>query len=102
MEVYWSSIEYLYDAEHPESSKLKGGFVYCFVRAATEPRAFQKINAALAKEKLSVKVIEFVRIYDKDTEWETAEQTANYNQLSAEAKNSDEAIFDVFYAYETD
>ena len=31
--IYWTSIEYRYDVKSLESKKLKGGFVYAFIKA---------------------------------------------------------------------
>ncbi len=100
--IYWTGIEYNYDENSPEYGKLKGGFVYGFVKAFDVREALEKLLNKLKNEKLVPKEVEFVSPYDEQMEWETKEETSRYNQLFEEAKSLNQVIFDDFYAYENE
>jgi len=98
--IYWTSIEYRYDENSTESKKLKGGFVYAFIKANDVRDALENFLGELRVLNLSPVEIEFVKPYDKALEWETPADTKLYLSLYREAKKSTNAIFDVFYAFE--
>ncbi len=98
--VYWCGIEYSYKKGSPDFGKLKGGFVYVFVKASDVREALEKILNELNEKHLNPIEVDFVSPYDEDMEWETTDQTSNYTRLFEEASNSTEVIFDDFYAYE--
>ena len=98
--VYWSSIEYLYKKEAEEYDKLKGGFVYVFVKASDVKEAMNIIEVSFSKDNLKPIEIEFLEPYDESLEWETSEITKHYLGLFKKAQNTSEIIFDDFHAYE--
>ena len=97
--IYWTGIEYNYDEK---SNDLKGGFVYAFVKSFDVREALEKVLKALKEEKLVPLDIEFVSPYDEEMEWETEEQTKQFLEMYEDAKNTEDVIFDDFYAYESD
>jgi len=96
MKVYWSSVEYeyLYD-----DKKLKGGFVYVFVKSKDAISAYEQMKKEFAKEDLNPISWEFVSPYDINTEWDSEEEKLHYKKLYELAKKSNKCIFDTFYAY---
>ncbi len=98
--IYWTSIEYSYDENSTESKKLKGGFVYAFIKANDVRDALESFLGELRELNLIPVEIEFVKPYDKALEWETPEDTKRYLSLFREAKKSANAIFGEFYAFE--
>jgi hypothetical protein len=98
--IYWTSIEYSYDEKSTESKKLKGGFVYAFIKAKDVRDALEGFLVELRELNLSPVEIEFVKPYDKALEWETPADTKRYLSLFREAKKSTNAIFGEFYAFE--
>ena len=100
--IYWSSIEFHYKQKPKtkETTILKGGFVYAFVKAFDVQDALDMIKRSLKKNKLQPIEIEFIKPYEKNIEWESKELTKNYLNLYKEAKRSSEVIFDNLYAYE--
>ncbi len=98
--VFWSSIEYKYDKNSKESKKLKGGFVYVFVKAYDAREAIERMIAELNKLDISPLEIEFVKPYEESLEWETPEDTSHFRSLYKDAKESADIVFDIFYAYE--
>ena len=98
--IYWTSIEYRYDEKSDDFKKLKGGFVYAFIKAKDVRDTLEKILDALKMLNLNPVDIEFIKPYDKTLGWETPENTKRYLSLFKEAGKSTTAIFDVFYAFE--
>ena len=98
--VYWSSIEYSYESKSSEKQKLKGGFVYAFVKSFDVRQALNKLLSKLKQQGKRPIEIEFISPYDKKTEWENSKQEKHYKILYNEARNSSSVIFDTFYAYE--
>jgi hypothetical protein len=96
MTVYWASIEYKYD----KVDKLKGGFVYAFVKASNSKTALDNIFQKLKEENMTSVKVEFIKEYDPMTEWDNSIQTKHYNELYSSALNSLDVILDDFYAYE--
>lgn len=98
--VYWAGIEYNYKRNSPKFGELTGGFVYGFIKAIDGKEALDKLIEGLMRLNMAVKVIEFITPFDIDMEWETEEQKEIYIHLYEQAKTSNQALFDVFYAYE--
>jgi hypothetical protein len=98
--IYWASIEYRYDEKSTESRKLKGGFVYAFIKANDVRDALKNILGELSVLKLSPVEIEFVKPYDKSLGWETPEDTKRYLSLFRLARKTTNVIFSEFYAFE--
>lgn len=100
MKVYWSSIEYKYNEN---SHRLKGGFVYSFIKANDVRDALKNLLSELKNKKLEVVEIEFLSPYDLNTVWKTKKQTNRYKELYEEANVSNNiVVFDDFYSYEND
>jgi hypothetical protein len=97
--IYWTSIEYRYDEKSTESKKLKGGFVYAFIKANDVRDALENFIRELTILNLSPVEIEFVKPYDKALQWESPTDTKRFLSLFREAKKSTNAIFDEFYAF---
>ena len=99
-DIYWSSIEYSYASKSSQPAKLKGGFVYAFVKALNSEDALGKVTEELKRWDIEVKEVEFFLTYDTKTKWETEEQVHNFMELYKSAQSSNEVVFDTFYAYE--
>lgn len=102
LNIYWSSIEFSYGNNLKSKKKIKGGFVYCFVKAFDAREAIDKFESAIKSRNLKCIKIDYVLIYDENMEWETEQQTQCFIQLYNLAKRKTDVIFDVIYAYETD
>ena len=98
--IYWSGIEYIYSDSSPESGKLIGGFVYGFVKAIDKKEALNKFADVLKRNSIVIKNVEFIKLYEIGTQWETIEQTNSFIKIYEEAQDSEQPIFDTFYAYE--
>ena len=98
--IYWTSIEYRYVEQPIGSKKLKGGFVYGFTKANDVQDALKNFIRELKLLNLSPLEIEFIKPYDKSSEWETPEDNKIYLSLVKEAKKTNNVIFDVFYEFE--
>ena len=98
--VYWSSIEYSYEADAEEYGELKGGFVYVFCSAFDVRQALGDIILKLEKEKLKPIEIEFLKPYEEELEWETEGHTNHYLALYREVCRTKKIVFDDFQAYE--
>ena len=98
-QIYWSSIEYTYSSNSSQSKKLKGGFVYAFVKALNSEDALCKVTEELINQDILVKKVEFILPYDIMTRWETKEQQKNFMQLYKKSQSSNEVLFDTFYAF---
>ncbi len=96
MDVYIASIEFDLAESHPEFGKLKGGFVYAFVKAINVESAKRIIAESLQNEFLIPKVFEFVNEYSK-MEWETDKDQVHFDQIAIQV---DHIHFDDFYMYE--
>ena len=95
-------IEYNYSKKSPQFGKLAGGFVYGFVKALDAKEALNKFTEELRYQDLDVKKVEFISPYDMKMEWETEEQANRYIQLYEKAESLNQALFDDFYAYESE
>ena len=98
--IYWTSIEYRYDEKSTESKKLKGGFVYAFIKANDVRDALENFLRELRSLNLNPVEIEFIKPYDKALEWETIEDTKHYLNLFRQAQKSTNTVFSEFYAFE--
>jgi hypothetical protein len=98
--IFWTSIEYTYNSEHSSNEELVGGFVYAFVSSKDDNEARNKFLLALSQQQMTAKEVEFITPYPDNTEWENEEQTKHYKSLFADAKKTDNVIFDTFYGYE--
>lgn len=98
--IYWCSIEYIYSDVSPESGKLIGGFVYGFVKAIDKKDALNKFADELKINSIEIKKVEFIKLYKIETQWETIEQTNSFIKIYEQAQDSEQPIFDTFYAYE--
>lgn len=98
--IYWSGIEYEYNENSVEYKKLKGGFVYAFIKSNDVREALEIILSELNKNHLLPSTIEFVSPYEKEMEWETSKETSHYTKLYKTALKSSVVVFDDFYAYE--
>ena len=98
--VYWSGIEYSYSKDSIDYKKLKGGFIYVFVKAFDVRDALEKLLLEMSKQKIIPLEIEFVSPYDKQLEWEKEEDTNKYLKLYEEALKTEHIVFDTFFAYE--
>lgn len=94
--IYWSGIEYKY--EEKETNKL-GGFVYVFLKAKDVRNALELILSGLKAKELIPLDVEFVSVYDEETEWENTKQKEHYLNLYKSALKSSKIEFDNFYAY---
>ncbi len=97
--VFWTGIEYSYMKEAEEYGKLKGGFVYAFVKAYDVREALSKIIHQLNEIKLEPIEIEFLKPYERELEWDTDEQTNHYLNLYKITSETSDVIFDCFHAY---
>lgn len=102
LNIYWSSIEFSYTNSSKSKRNLKGGFVYCLVKAFDARDAIDKIESALKSQNLISIKTDYISVYDINMEWETEEQTKNFIRLYNLAQNNSDVIFDDFYSYETD
>ncbi len=100
-EVYWSGIEYEYGEKHADYPKLKGGFVYVFLRTNDVRTFLQAIEDEFKMKNLNILKVEFVNVYDPTMEWSTERESKWYNKMSNDASSSLKVIFDDFYAYES-
>ena len=100
--IYWAGIEYSYNKNSSQFGKLKGGFVYGFVKAVDAREALNRFKDELRHQNIKVKLVEFIFPYDIETQWETEEQTNKYIQLYKEAESFKKVLFDDFYAYENE
>ena len=82
MKVYWSSVEYNY----LDDIKMKGGFVYVFVKSRDAISAYEKIQKELVKEHLSPISWDYISPYDINTEWDSEEEMLHYKKLYEMAK----------------
>jgi len=98
--VFWMGIEYSYMRGSEEYGKLKGGFVYAFIKAYDVREALTKTINRLKEIKLKPIEIEFLKPYEKELEWETLELTNHYLILYEETDKTNEILFDNFNAYE--
>ena len=98
--IFWTSIEYTYNSEQSSNKGLVGGFVYAFVSSTEDNEARSKFLSALGQQQMTVKEVDFITPYLDNTEWENEEQTKHYKSLFADAKKTDNVIFDTFYGYE--
>ena len=99
MQVYWASTEYLYTKESSSYGELKGGCVYAFVKAFDAREALNRITSELEKLMLRPIMIEFISPYDQNMEWEDDDMTNHFRGILMEANDSDDVLFDDFYAY---
>ena len=100
LHVYWTSIEFQYDKSSAQYDLLAGGFVFAFVSATDAREALDKFDTCLSQEGLIPIYVEFVSVYNEETEWEMNEQTEIFQNLVKEASQSTNVILDDFYAYE--
>jgi hypothetical protein len=99
--IYWGSIEYLYNSKHSEYPKLKGGFVHAFYYTDDVRKYLTVVQESLEILNLDIVRVEFVNMYDLDTQWEDESYTKIYKQISRLAKSSKKVVFDDFYAYKS-
>ena len=99
MKIYWASVEYIYNTDHPDYSTFKGGFVYTFMIATDVRDALDKLLNELDMQNLNPIEIEYLSPY-KDISWESEEENKKYEALAKEAKRTGNVVFDDFYAYE--
>ena len=99
MKLYWTSIEYAFDAEHEQAGAYEGGYVYALVMADDARDALEKFSEALAKEKMTPTEIEFIAPY-KSVSWETDEENEKFDAMKKEARASEAVVFDDFFVYE--
>ncbi len=100
LNIYWSSIEFSYENNLKSKKKLKGGFVYCFVKAFDAREAIDKFESAIKSQNLRCLKIDYISIYDESIEWENEQQTENFMRLYNLAQSNADVIFDDFYSYE--
>jgi len=100
--LYWSSIEYQYEKNNPESKKSKGGFVYVFLVAFDVQDALKKILYELRLLEIKAIEIEFISLYDLKTEWDTDQQKAKVLSICKEVQKTSDVIFDTFFSYKTE
>jgi hypothetical protein len=100
--VFWTGIEYSYMEDAEEYGKLKGGFVYAFIKAHDVRDALDKIIDKLKIMRLKPIEIEFLKPYEKELEWETEEQTKHYLNLYKQTIKTNDISFDNFHAYKHD
>jgi hypothetical protein len=100
--VFWIGIEYSYKEDADGYGKLKGGFVYAFIKAHDVRDALESLIEKLSQLKLEPIDIEFVKPYEKEIEWETPKQTKHYLNLYKETNSTNEIVFDDFHAYKHD
>jgi hypothetical protein len=96
--IYWSSIEYKYTKPLSKSNKLIGGFVYVFINATNAKEALKKILDDLKLQGIIPIEIEFTKLYE-DIKWKSSKENKHYRSLIEEAKNTENPVYDVFYAY---
>ena len=96
--VYWTGIEYSYAPSSKHYGALKGGFVYCFVRANDCREVLDRVTEEMDNQEMIPTAFEFISPYN-NIEWETQEESAHYQILSSEALKSDKVVFDDYYAF---
>lgn len=99
--IYWSSIEFKYDKDSPDSENLAGGFVYVFIKAFDVMEALLKIQYAFKERKLTPIEIEHISPYNPELQWENEDDKKKYNELSEFASQSGIVEFDDFYSFES-
>lgn len=99
--VYWTGIEYKYN-QKSKTNELKGGFVYAFVNSQDARYALKRFLDELASQDLKPIEIEFISPYDIEMEWGTDAEIEHYLNLYNESKDTNNVIFDDFYAYDSD
>lgn len=97
--IYWTNIEFKYRL--PKDG-LKGGFVYAFTKADDARDALDLFLKEFDKRDFQIESIEFVSVYDFETEWETKKQKDHFTHLYQNATNTGNVVFDEFYSYQND
>lgn len=95
--IYWGSFEFKYNKDHEAYPKMKGGFVFVFLKARDVREYLKIVERAICNENLTIKAVEFVKEYD--VEWEKPEDIAHFKKLIRQVKKTDQPVFDDFYAY---
>jgi len=99
LKIYWTSVEFELKKTHSDFRKIKGGFVYAFVKALDKSDALMKFKTELDNNQLIPSEFEFVKIY-KDVEWENEGQEKHFDMILTDTMNSMDVMLDDFYMYE--
>jgi len=83
-----------------DPKRVKGGFVRCYVRETSIESALARIRAALDSLEVDVVDIHWI-VNDDHTDWE-APGDEDAKRLAAQARVSDEVIFDEFQVWEVE
>jgi len=98
MDIYWSSIEYLYLKDAVSYGKFSGGFVYIFSLAEDARDALRKFCDELNSLNLEVKSVEFIAEYD-DVPWENFEDQKKHDDLANMALETKSVVCGDFMGY---
>ena len=74
--------------------------MYVFYRTDDVRKMIMSIERRFQAMNLEVKVVEFVKPYDKEMEWDTIENAKHFGDLYKQSIAVDELVLDGFYAYE--
>lgn len=101
LRIYWTSVEFRLKERHKDFSKLKGGFVYAFIKCRDSEEALAKFKVELDQYDLVPIDFEFIKPYE-EIEWENDKDTKHYNEIIKNASKSEKVILDGFYMYESE
>jgi hypothetical protein len=99
--IYWTSVEFGLKNTHKDFNKLKGGFVYAFLKCRDSEEALARFKVELDQNDLIPFDFEFVKPYEV-IEWENDKDTKHYKEIIKEASKSEKVILDGFYMYKNE
>jgi hypothetical protein len=99
LRIYWTSVEFILKDTHKDFNKLKGGFVYAFLKCRDSEEALTRFKVELDKYDLVPFDFEFIKPYEV-IEWENEKDTKHYREILKKASKSAKVILDGFYMYE--
>jgi len=100
LKIYWTSVEFTLKQTHTDFKKVKGGFVYAFVKAVDQSEALIKFKTELDNIQLIPTEFEFVNHY-KDVEWTNEKQEKHFQMIIEEANRGLDVVLDDFYMFES-
>lgn len=99
LKIYWTGVKFELKKTHSDFRKIKGGFVYAFVKALDKNDALIKFKTELDNNQLIPSEFEFVKIYE-DVEWKDEGQEKHFDMILTDTMNSVGVMLDDFYMYE--
>jgi hypothetical protein len=101
LRIYWTSVEFRLKETHMEFNKLKGGFVYAFLKCRDSEEALDRFKAELDQYNLVPFDFEFIKPYEV-IEWDNDKDTKHYKEILKKASKREKVILDSFYMYENE